>query len=295
MNFHHFSIVALALSLLFACTDEKNTASDLTPYEWADNIPIDSAYSKINNTGNGFEIENHTYHLHQYHSSHQFIFEINEKQTLSPNNNLKNVAISPLWTTTDAPNWAYQFEVSDYSFQNQILTTETSTRWEKEETFSLYNIENGTHLLDYTYAKMDVQFSAKDEKRFVGFYSQMAENDLNFEDNFFGLITYSSLEEKKQQLLISILDTANLNFITQNTPDMNFAQIDSNAMLLNGDKTLYFSNTDKISSVDFDIELTAYLTEDYESIHFMIPIRNDAILFDSIQYYQEIFSMEIVK
>ena len=200
-------------------------------------------------------------------------------------------------TSQNATDYSISAKISNYTLQKNTLTTSLLHSEDGEELYAMYNLTNGNHLLDYTYAKLDVQFSQSEEKRYIGFVARAGIDTTSTPKNMFGQFSYASQDQGIQTLLITLKDEENRRFIATNTPDMTLIAKDENTMLLNGDKTLYFSNLEnspEASDIRFDVEMTTFLTEDYESIPFTIAIIDDQINMDSTQYFEQIFDIKLV-
>lgn len=188
-------------------------------------------------------------------------------------------------------NWEINSNAHDISIENNTLTTIYFGKDETEDTYGLYSLNKGTHLLDCTYDVLKVKIPKAKFKRYIGYTSRSnAKNLLKNEDkNVIGIVSYASEKNLIKQFLIKTSKD-----VGNSTPDMELVSFNESAKLFDGNQLLYFWNLDenyKPTDVNFAFGYTFFIGENSEETAIMFEVENDELLLKNTKFDKQVFEI----
>lgn len=210
--------------------------------------------------------------------------EIVENDALFSHSEMEISAVGNKWTNKVK---AHQLDI-----KNNTLEAKYNADYEHEDTYSLYNIETGKHLLDYTYGCLTAKIPASNFKRYMGFVAKTNATGLldKMDDDVLGIITYASDAETKQQFLLKTTKDINTT-----TPSMALVSINENQQLFENDRLLFFmdlASDFKASDINFAFGFTFYQGETAEETALLFEVKEDKINLKDAKYDKQVFEIE---
>lgn len=275
----------LAIILLIACNDNTVEINTETP---------------INSENASFfeEKEDKTSINNIFYKS--FLYEENElvknevlkitQQEIVPKNTLFSSSIMQIQSAKN--NWKATVNAHELSIKNNTLEAKYNSDYEHEDTYSLYNIETGEHLLNYSYNCLTARIPESNFKRYIGFTARSNASNLlaEMDNDVLGILTYASDKNTIQKFVIKTLQQINTN-----TPSMELVALDENQELYQSNRLLYFMNLeDKHSEKDinFAFGFTFYQGEMATETAMLFEVKEDEISLKDAKYDTEVFEIE---
>lgn len=187
--------------------------------------------------------------------------------------------------------WKIETKAHEIKVKNNTLTTVFKASGEVEDTYSLYNVNTGKHLLNGTYGILNAEIPETDFRRYIGFTSLAnANNLLKGEDkDVIGILTYASEDKMLQQFAIKSSEP-----VGNATPDMELVTLDDDSKMYNGNQTLYFWGLDKsfeTKDIYYAFGLTYYIGEEFAESALMFVVKDDHISLENAKYDDKVFSV----
>ncbi len=190
--------------------------------------------------------------------------------------------------------WKINTKAHEIKVKNNTLTTIFKSSGDIEDTYSLYNVNSGEHLLNATYSVLNTEIPETNFKRYIGFTSKANASDLlnGLEKDVIGLLTYASENKTLQQFLIKSTER-----LTNATPDMELVTLDETSKLFNGNQSLYFWGLDKdykTKDIYYAFGLTYYIGEDSNESALMFVVKDDEISLENAKFNPKVFTISSV-
>lgn len=240
------------------------------------NLPS-SKCSSLELTNETLTLKN--FYFEEYADNH--FLAISKFENIGLDNSLADFQVYPTWPKVDSAKWNINFKASRYQLQQNYLIAE-SEEDQRGTSYVMYNLENGSEVVSYTYDKFEVLFSSEDERRFIGFYSRdaanLASSKYNLDESSLGVLSYVNQNGQGQHYKIEVQSTPSDYDIS--SPVIELLSIKENAIELMSGKTLYFTGEDgtNINAINFNIQVSFYTKTDYEERSFLLQVRNDVLL-----------------
>lgn len=231
------------------------------------------------------------YYKHYYTKKNEhLILKINQVETVFKNSDKteSELKISPYKQNQD---WTIKTKAQELSVNKSTLTTKFNANSKYEDTYSLYNIETGKHLLDYTYGNLKAIIPGSDFVRYIGFTSALNAKNLlkKHGKNVIGIVTYASEERTLSKFLLK-----SKKEIDKITPDLELVSLTENAKLLQDNRLLIFMDLEspyKKEAINFAFGLTYYIGENSDESAIMFVVKNDDISLINAKYDKNIFEI----
>lgn len=272
---------------LFSCTNE-NTSN---------NTNTSKNNSFVEEKENKTLVNNHYFKHFNYvlnEKNHNYIVEIKQNETILKNKEFTQSTMQ----ISDYPNtkWTIKTQAHQIENINNVLQCQDLADFEHQNTYNLYNIESGKHLLAYTESVLKVYIPQSPFKRFIGVVARSNTQNLlkKYDNKTIALLSYASEEKGLQQFLIKT--TADVG---SNTPTLNLVSLDTeNELLSPSNDALYFLNLDenyKNKDINFAFGLSFYIGETAEENTLFFEVREDKIELKNTTYDQNTFQLVAIK
>ncbi len=280
-------IYPLLVFYLFSCSPKKNKETI--------SVSTSNFSSTFQENKETIEIVNSSF---QYFSADKMfrkkpvVLQIQQKKSIEKFSNLINsrLKVNPYNTNK---NWSFETKAHELNVRNNTIITRFNAQGEIEDTYSLYNLETGKHLLDYTYEKLTVKIPETNFIRYIGFTSRAnAKNILkNYDKDVVGKINYASENNSLQTILIKTKEN-----VGKSSPNMDLVSLKEEAQLFDGSRLLYFWNLDKNynkKDIDFAFVYTFFIGEEATESAILFEVKDDNILLENVKYDSNIFEIVI--
>ena len=283
----HFAFLFVAVLVLSSCASESSSSS--SPQEIVFPEGKTSTYS---NDDSRFSYVNYWNEYYQFEEE-DYILSFMEKGVLDKEKNKagKNYEITVL-SGQEQKLWGSSSLIADKLYAERDILIAYEDGEDREDTYVFYNISDGARILEYTNSHMTVSIPNSPDKRFFGFVSRNSAS-LSLDDELsLGTLSYASNKERLAKVYVSAKNAKLAKDITPYTPDMQFATENASNKIVESGRSLILWNADELyTEIDvsnFSVILTFY-TEDAESYDVEIPIANDKVDFEKINYDKSIF------
>lgn len=264
---------------------------------------IEIKTSSLENNSTYFEneetikIENHSFRILNYKKGVDEKYsslKIIKTETLNKNLgiNISNIEISP---NNSKKNWKIYTKANEFEIRNETIITKSFADIDDEETYSLFNMHTGKHLIDYTYGCLKAFIPSTKFIRYIGFTSRLNNKKLldKYDDDVIGLLMYASSENTIQEFIIKSEVE-----IDGFTPDIEMVNLDDKSRLLEGNSSLYFmelSEDYKKSDIDFAFGITYYIGENSTENSMLFVVEDDRINLKSSKIDTKTFEIKEYK
>jgi len=279
-------ILPILILLLFTCKEKTNQTqiannSNFSSIftETAEEIKIANAFYKYSSS-----LENGT--------NEDIVLKVTQNETIDKTT--KNIKSVYNITTVDAK-WEINVEANDLEIKNNTLIAKNNAVENLEDTYSIFNLENGNHLLDYTYDKLTVRSIEGNFRRFIGFTSLLNSRDLlkSYDDKVIGVLSYASEKNEIKKILIrSELEIDSI------TPDLYLNSNSENTRVFEEGNILVFMDFDDDNhnkkDIDFSFGLVYYIGDEAEETYIIFEVKDDAIVEEGIQMNKNGFRIEFL-
>jgi len=271
--------------LLFACK-EDNQPENNTSSAGAKNA------SFVEKNTNETILNNDFFQSFQYEEGENVktkILHIKQKETIFSKSLFSN---SEMQISDEKGTWKIETKAHELSVKNNTLVAKTKADYDHEDTYSLYNIETGKHLLDYSYNCMTVRIPQSNFKRYIGFTARSNSNNLlkDYDADVIGIITYASETETLKRFMVK--SNAEVN---KTTPSMELISFDENHSLYESNQLLYLMNLTqnyKPEDLNFAFAFKFYLGEAAEESAILIEIKNDIVDLKGAKFNDKVFQIK---
>ncbi len=285
----YFLFIPIIL-LSFSCNTESK---DVNTSEIIQNSNSEKS-SLVKIKQDGVDLENDFYKHYAFEENGKYknlIFNIKQKESVlnGKNNTTSSLEITPF---NSKENWKIKTQGHSIDFRNNTLIVKNIADFDHEDTYSAYNINNGNHLLDYTYNMLMARIPASNFKRYIGFVSRSNNKELlkKYDDDVLGIFTYASDEKMLQQFVLKTEKEIN-----KTAPSMAFISSNDDQSLYENDALLYFMNLGKDVSADdlnFSFGFSFYEGEMAEETAIMFSVKNDKIDLKNAKFDTSVFELE---
>lgn len=271
--------------LLIACKDDNETENNTS------NAGAKNA-SFLETNANETILNNDFFQSFQYEDGENIktqILHIKQKEVVSPKNLFSK---SEMQISDEKGTWKIKNNAHELSIKNNTLIAKTKADYDHEDTYSLYNIETGKHLLDYSYNCLTARIPQSNFKRYIGFTARSNSNDLlkEYDADVIGMITYATEKETLKRFIVK--STAEVN---KTTPSMELVSFNEEHSLYEGNQLLYFMNLNEKytpEDLNFAFAFKFYLGEAAEESAILIDVKNDAIELKDAKYNNKVFQIK---
>jgi len=280
-----YYLVPLFMILLFSCKQEVEETKTIS------NSDFSSKYEESNDE---IKLVNASYKYSSAESNgtkNDIILKVFQEETINKKSKEKKsiYRIEPINAS-----WKINVEANSFDIKNNTLIAKTDAIDDIEDTYSIYNLETGNHLIDYTYGKLTVRIPDTNFKRFIGYSSLANSKNLlkTYGKDAIGLITYATEKNEIQKILIKSKEK-----IDSITPDMSLISLSEKSRLFENGGALYFMDYDenyKKEDIDFAFEIVYYVGENADESSLYFEIVDDEILKDKLKYNKDIFEIEFL-
>ena len=280
-----YYLVPLFMILLFSCKQEVEETKTIS------NSDFSSKYEESNDE---IKLVNASYKYSSAESNgtkNDIILKVFQEETINKKSKEKKsiYRIEPINAS-----WKINVEANSFDIKNNTLIAKTDAIDDIEDTYSIYNLETGNHLIDYTYDKLTVRIPDTNFKRFIGYSSLANSKNLlkTYGKDAIGLITYATEKNEIQKILIKSKEK-----IDSITPDMSLISLSEKSRLFENGGALYFMDYDenyKKEDIDFAFEIVYYVGENADESSLYFEIVDDEILKDKLKYNKDIFEIEFL-
>lgn len=219
-----------------------------------------------------------------------------EKRSLSQDPYAKKNFVFTAKSITGARSidWKKEFEASEVAYDQKVLRVNNASNQDKEDTYTIYNMDNGDKIMDYTYGEMVVQIPNTSDKRFFAYFSRT--NALGEDIEGGGVVEYASNTALIQKLHI----TAKANIeIPDYTPEIQILKVKNSRCQVTPDgKGVLLTNlsenykTEEIK--DFAFRINYYLQDQEEPYSIVLPVENDKLDLVNAIYDRAIFELNLI-
>lgn len=275
-------ILPLLILLIVSCADKNPTTSNgsnlNSSYEdLGENIKLTNQYFKHFAVKDGEETKDIILQIKQVEDIQKGVKQSNS-----------SLEIKPYKSEND---WQINTKAHEIDVKNNTLTTIFKASGDVEDTYSLYNVKTGTHLLDATYSVLTAEIPETTFKRYIGFITRANASQLlkDEAEDVIGVLTYASDENTQQKFLVKSLVPIGIS-----TPDMELVTLDETSKMFNGNQSLYFWGLDKnfeTKDIHFAFGLTYYIGEEFEESAIMFVIKDDKISLENAKFDPKIFNV----
>lgn len=297
-------IPIVILALLSACNNNGNSHDN--NFENLTAIASDSASSYFVLENGSPTIENNYFLSHQFEDSsgliQEYVIAVKERAIRNTEGKgvFKTYELQPKYSSKAIKDWKLSPHANYFAFKKNVIEFEKVASEEFESMFHLYNLDSGDWLMSNTYGRLEATFPDGIQKRFFGFYS------LKAPDAFFaktgsgiplGYFTYASDQSQISVFALIAKNNLALDSLDKSTPVMEFvADALSDHLSINSGRGLYLSGEPADGkSLNFSIKNTFFFGANYKELDVIIPIKNDKIDFDNIEYDSKYFTIEKIE
>lgn len=275
-------IFPLLFLFIISCADDKmetaNTSNLNSSYEdLGKEIKLTNQFFKHFAVTNGDETKDIVLQIKQTEQIQKGVKQSNSTLEIKPFQSAKK--------------WVIKTKAHEISVKKNTLITVFKASGDIEDTYSLYNVNTGDHLLHGTYSVLNAQIPETTFKRYIGFTSRANANNLlaGQAKDVIGILTYASEDETLHQFVVKSTE-----MIDHATPDMELVTLDETSKMFNGNQSLYFWGLDKdyeTKDIHFAFGLTYYIGENSDESALMFVVKDDKISLDNAQFDPKVFSV----
>lgn len=217
------------------------------------------------------------------------ILKIAQKETL---NEMSLFSDSEMHIESTKNKWKANVKAHELNIKNSTLEAKYKADYEHEDTYALFNIETGEHLINYTYNCLTARIPESNFKRYIGFTAKTNATGLlaKADEDVLGIITYASDEKTIQQFFLKTTKKIN-----QTTPSMELVSLNENQSVYDNGSLLYFMDLTSdytTEDINFAFGFTFYEGEMAEETAILFEIKDDEINLKDARYDKEVFEIE---
>jgi hypothetical protein len=222
--------------------------------------------------------------------------EQKEKRALSQNPYAKkhfSITVKSI-TGERTIDWKKEFDASEITYDQKVLRINNASGEDKEDTYTIFNLDNGKKIMDYTYGEMSIQIPNTSDKRFFAYLS--AQNCIGEEIEKGGIIQYASTTQLIQKLQIKQKSKIE---IPDYTPEIQVLKAKNSGTQItpDGKSILLTSLTENYKPEqikDFAFKINFYAQDVEEPYSIVIPVENDKLDLDNAYYDHAIFELKLI-
>jgi hypothetical protein len=299
MKYSNFYIVAIALLILAGCQNKK-----VAEVKSGDKVYETSAQASItvSRSGNDYVFEKtetkfDVLDLNGLNPATLVIsIQQKEKRVLSQNPYAKkhfSISVKSI-TGNRQIDWKKEFDASEITYDQKVLRINNASGEDKEDTYTIFNLDNGKKIMDYTYGEMSIQIPNTSDKRFFAYLS--AQNCIGEEIEKGGIIQYASTTQLIQKLQIKQKSKIE---IPDYTPEIQVLKAKNSGTQItpDGKSILLTSLTENYKPEqikDFAFKINFYAQDVEEPYSIVIPVENDKLDLDNAYYDHAIFELKLI-
>lgn len=275
-------ILPFLFLFIISCTEEKN--------ETVTSAGLNSSYEDL---GTEIKLTNQYFKhfaVQNGAKTKDIVLQIKQTEQIQKGSKQSNSILEIKPYKSDG-NWTIQTGAHEIKVKNNTLTTVFKAFGEIEDTYSLYNVNTGDHLLNGTYSILNAEIPETDFRRYIGFTSLANANNLlkGQDKDVIGLLTYASEDETLQQFVIKSSEDVGIS-----TPDMELVTLDESSKMFNGNQSVYFWGLDKdykTEDIHYAFGLTYYIGEESEESALMFVVKDDQISLEQAKFNPKVFTV----
>ena len=215
-----------------------------------------------------------------------------------------NICISPVYfihQNNDIKNYSTTIDADKIEYRDACLFAKKSGDDENEDFYTVVNPLNGELIMTYTNEYIDAVIPDSKTRRFVAFLSTKCNyfKTTSPEKNEVGILTYASNFNTIHRFAIVINNDAIYKVFSLYTPNMQFTSSNTDYKILDEGRRLGLmtlkEDYKKENMSNFQVEITFYYGEEAKETKVIVPINNDAIDINKIDYDKNIFTIHAIK
>lgn len=188
--------------------------------------------------------------------------------------------------------WKVDSKAHELSIRNNTLVAKTNADSDHEDTYSLFNIETGAHLLDYSYNCLTARIPQSNFKRYIGFVARSNSNDLlkKYGDDVIGILSYASENKLLESYIVKSKKDVN-----RTSPSIELVALNEEQAIYENNMLLYFMDLDhnyKAEDINFAFALKFYIGEQVKESAMLFEVENDKIELKNAKFDSEVFQIK---